>query len=737
MKFTILLFFSFQILVFVSIDILVAQSNTTIQAPDPHPSIEINRWYLHEGDLTLKEVLADNPQIWKLKNLNSSNKESQGTKWFKHDVKIPDYLKGLDLILHIKVDPSAIVYLNGEEIFTTIENYGRGVLLPSAKAGEKYSLQVKVIDGDYSSRFYYAKIVGMPKGYAHFLSAFSIPHPKEGIAISDWKFQMGADNSASEIDFIDSEWKDRKSGKGWTGEMQHAWYRAEITLPKEINGFLVEGKPIRLIANTNDKGEIWVNGDLCQKFREGDGDVILSNSASVKSPYLIAIKAINEWGTGDVRSARIITDEAYNIRKAYNNLKVGLNRLNDYCEKHPDPDMSVINKVTEVVKKNRNSDLATMISQTGAEIKRVEAELAAHSAFSILPYLQNLKSDEITIMWETIFPTYGKVLYGEKGNLNLEVFEDEIPSNMHEITLEGLAPNKTYGYRVECNNISSNEQKFTTKNTEIAPFKFVVLGDTRSRHDIHSRIVKSIVEKDPLFVINTGDMVGDGRDISDWETFFKINRELMRNTPYYTVLGNHEKDSPYYYKFFDLPNNERYYSFNVGDALFVILDSEGENISDTSYVIGENSENFWQKNFGEYFATQKKWLEDVLEQNKEAGFIFVFQHKPLYSVMKSRVAEAERYRKIWGDVFDRYNIQVFMNGHDHHYHHAIKKRVHYITTAGGGAGLYQMDGPIPETIKLSKIEHFVLVSIKDNEAVLNVIDIDGNEIEEIIVERRK
>ena len=77
-----------------------------------------------------------------------------------------------------------------------------------------------------------------------------------------------------------------------------------------------------------------------------------------------------------------------------------------------------------------------------------------------------------------------------------------------------------------------------------------------------------------------------------------------------------------------------------------------------------------------------------------------------------------------------------MNGHDHHYHHAMKNGVHYITTAGGGAGLYDIDAPQPETIKYSKTEHFVLVNINTDKAVLNVIDIDGNEIDKIEVDKR-
>ncbi|NOX65906.1 MAG: metallophosphoesterase family protein [Chlorobi bacterium] len=731
------------VLIFLISNQLLAQSEIITQSFEPHPFIEILEWNSHKGDLTIEEVMADNPSIWKSEKLNIPFGEKNEVKWFKQNVIIPKDLAGLDVILHIHVDPTAVVYIDGKELFTSIGYSGRGVLALSAKVGKEYSIQVKSQCGGRSSRFLSARLVGMPIGYGRFLSSFTIEPPKDGIFITDWKFKMNVDNKAAQIDYNDSDWEIRKSGNGWRGDMQYGWYRKGITMPKEIDGFKVEGKSVRLLANTNDKGEIWINGTLYQKFRAGDGNVILSNSASVNSTYLIAIKAINEWGSGDVRYAKLITDEAYQIRKAYDEMSIRLNRLDNYCEKHPSPDMSIINKVSDVVEENKNSDLAGTISFVNNAIKSVEAELANNPAFFIPPYLQNLQDDGITIMWETYYPTYGKVLYGVNGKLDMTAKEDQILSTMHEVTLVGLKPNETYNYKVECFNIGSIEQTFKTKSDEKEPFKFVVLGDTRSRHDIHSKIVNRIIEQNPLFIINTGDMVSDGRVLSDWETFFKINRTLMSNTPYYTVLGNHESDSPYYYNYFNLPNNERYYSFNVGDALFVILDSEGKNIIDFNYLSDENNDDYWEKNFEEYltikkqyFEDQKKWLEDVLEQNKETGFVFVFQHKPLYTVMKGRAAEAEESRKFWGDIFERYNVQVFFNGHDHHYHHAFKNGVHYITTAGGGAGLYKMDAVQPETIKYSLIEHYVLVNINKDNAVIDAIDINGNEIEKIIVKRR-
>ena len=347
------------------------------------------------------------------------------------------------------------------------------------------------------------------------------------------------------------------------------------------------------------------------------------------------------------------------------------------------------------------------------------------------PYIQQMTPKSATISW-VIFESTPTLTYPDGNVKPIREYKQ------HSIHLARLHPKTKYTFDVLNDGTDIGKGSFTTYPDEIAPFKFAVFGDTRSRHKIHAKIVNRIIKEKPLFVINTGDMVGNGRDINDWEPFFKVNKELMRNIPYYPVLGNHEKDSPYYYDFFDLPNNEKYYHFSVGDALFIILDSEGKEISEPNYISEKNSEKFWKDSFEEYFTAQKKWLEKVLEINKEAGFVFVFQHRPMYSIKKSRVEETNKYRKeFWGDFFEKHKVQVFFNGHDHHYHHAYKNGVHYITTAGGGAGLYETDDPQPETVKYKKIEHFVSVSVNKNNAILNVIDINGNRIDKIIVEKRK
>ena len=153
------------------------------------------------------------------------------------------------------------------------------------------------------------------------------------------------------------------------------------------------------------------------------------------------------------------------------------------------------------------------------------------------PYIQQLSIKRATVCWSTEV-SKSKVT-DEKGNEKIITEYQQ-----HKIQLGGLKPNTEYKYDILNDGSEEGKGVFRTYPNKITPFRFAVLGDTRSRHNIHSKIVNQIIELKPLFVINTGDMIGNGREIKDWESFFEINNKLMKTTQYYPVLGNHEKDSP-------------------------------------------------------------------------------------------------------------------------------------------------------------------------------------------------
>ncbi len=345
------------------------------------------------------------------------------------------------------------------------------------------------------------------------------------------------------------------------------------------------------------------------------------------------------------------------------------------------------------------------------------------------PYLQSMSDEEVTICWSTLEGTT-EVSIGDSSVQSIHQYRH------HKTIMTRLQPGTTYSYDVLKDGTDRGRGTFTTFPEGPEDFHFAVLGDTRTRHDFHQRIVNKIIAEEPLFVVNTGDLVSRGNSMEDWEHFFRINDKLIRNVPYYPVLGNHEQDSDNYYDFFALPGNERYYFFSVGDALFIVLDMEGLDYSAPGFLEGENVDAFWNNINRKYFEEEKEWLENILTLNDDAGYIFVFFHPTFYSIKASRVEDAELRREFWGDIFERHHVTAVLNGHDHYYHRAEHGGTHYIVTAGGGAPLYDTDAIQPETVRYKKIEHFMRIDVGADNTVMKAIDIDGELIDEIEVARR-
>jgi 3',5'-cyclic AMP phosphodiesterase CpdA len=355
---------------------------------------------------------------------------------------------------------------------------------------------------------------------------------------------------------------------------------------------------------------------------------------------------------------------------------------------------------------------------------------SAQSEIVVGPYVQNVTSKQAVVCWAT--RKREATLTGPAGQ------QTTVPGyQVHEVLLSDLEPNTRYEYDVLGDGSDNGSGSFVTFPEEHQPYRFVVAGDTRSNHATHRRIVDRIVAEDPLFVINTGDLVSDGCNIHDWEEFFRINHTLMRNIPYYPVLGNHENNSQFYFDFFNLPQNERYYMFAVGDALFIMLDVEGFYYDTPAYMDDAAKEVWWSKQNLGYMRRQKAWVKDMLELHDSAIYIFVFLHEPLISVKGSRVEDAKARRTFWDGLFEQHRTSVVFTGHDHMYHRAIVDGTHHITTAGGGAPLYDPDTPAPETVVINKVNHYCNVDVGERDAKITVIDVDGNLIDQVHLDRRR
>lgn len=274
----------------------------------------------------------------------------------------------------------------------------------------------------------------------------------------------------------------------------------------------------------------------------------------------------------------------------------------------------------------------------------------------------------------------------------------------------GLQAGQTYYYD------AAGGGRFQAPPNKAAQFEFVVFGDTRTRHDMHKRVVSAILaHAEPSFVVHTGDLVADGSDSAQWPVFFDIERELLRKVVFYPSLGNHERNDRQFYEFFNI--GLPYYSFNWGTAHFSIINSDIGNAGATPYA----KEAFW--------AEQTRWLEQDLEKNKNADFRFVAAHHPPFTAVERRQGDNPEMTALV-PMLEKYKVTAGFFGHDHNYQHYLKNGIHYVITGGGGAPLYDVAKP-PDGItqKVTSTEHFVRIKVDGNRARVEAIGLDGSVIE--------
>jgi hypothetical protein len=292
--------------------------------------------------------------------------------------------------------------------------------------------------------------------------------------------------------------------------------------------------------------------------------------------------------------------------------------------------------------------------------------------------------------------------------------ETRVSPSLHveKTTLTGLASNTRYDYKV-----AGQSGSFKTPPNGAGSFSFVIYGDNRTRHDVHKKVMETLLKNaSPDFVLQTGDMVENGSDDSLWPIFFDIEKDLLRKTAIFPALGNHERNSHDFYEFFQAAMP--YYSFNWGNAHFIVLNSDIENVSPKK----SERDAFW--------AEQTKWLEEDLAASQSSDFRFVTAHHPPFTAVERRQGNNPHMTALT-PMFEKYHVTGAFFGHDHNYQSYLLNGIHYVVSGGGGAPLYDVaKPPAGITQKVESVENFVNVSVEGKTAHVKAIAIDGRVLEE-------
>ncbi|HEX5026450.1 MAG TPA: metallophosphoesterase family protein [Agriterribacter sp.] len=247
----------------------------------------------------------------------------------------------------------------------------------------------------------------------------------------------------------------------------------------------------------------------------------------------------------------------------------------------------------------------------------------------------------------------------------------DISVNYHSTVINNLQPQTLYMYRVGQGNYWS--EWFQTKTAGKTPgekFSFIYLGDPQNGlKTLWPRVIRDAYAKAPdaKLVMYAGDIVNRGLNDHEWGEIFYGGSFIHSTIPGMMSPGNHEHAdneagvnelTSFWRPQFTLPENgpagleETCYYSDIQGVRFISL----------------NSQAIWFG--GEMMQKEMDWLEGLLKNNPNRWTCVVFHH-PVYSVKANR--DNENLRVNFQPIFNKYRVDLVLQGHDHAYGRGMKK----------------------------------------------------------------
>lgn len=238
-------------------------------------------------------------------------------------------------------------------------------------------------------------------------------------------------------------------------------------------------------------------------------------------------------------------------------------------------------------------------------------------------------------------------------------------SRFFHAALEGLRPGTAYRYRAGTEHAATGWYDLPVGDTSDS-LTFLMLGDIQDTlgggtkqifADLHARYPQTD------FWAFVGDIIERPTD-RYWNYWFGTMNGITQSVPVVAATGNHEYlkgalkklDSRWISTFRNPANGPegftgRTYRLSFGRLDFFVIDTDGLQLP------------------ADYFRT-RRWLAGELEKSEKPWKI-VMMHHPVYSVRSGR--DNTLIRWTFKPVFERYGVDLVLEGHDHGYSRILSR----------------------------------------------------------------
>ena len=188
---------------------------------------------------------------------------------------------------------------------------------------------------------------------------------------------------------------------------------------------------------------------------------------------------------------------------------------------------------------------------------------------------------------------------------------------------------------------------------------------------------------------------------------------------FFPSIGNHdygthncnETGNPWPYKnYFELPGNELYYDYVIGNAHFFVVDS------DCHQTDGVNA-----------WSTQAQWLETQMTNSPHPWKIVYFHHAPYSSTNAGDSGYLQWDFKEWGAT-------AIISGHYHIYERLQVDGLTYFVNGIGGNSLHEFTDVLPYSqVRYNQKHGATLITFSGNEANFKTLNIDHEVIDDYTI----
>lgn len=238
--------------------------------------------------------------------------------------------------------------------------------------------------------------------------------------------------------------------------------------------------------------------------------------------------------------------------------------------------------------------------------------------------------------------------------------EPTVHAHYFSANITGLKSKEKYVYRVGTEGAWSEWYQVVMPDTDSGKISFIYFGDAQNDlKSMWSRVIREAYKTIPRvdFMLHAGDLINrHDRDL-EWGEWFYAGSFIHATVPSVMTPGNHEYGkgvilSPQWRPQFNLPTNgpkgleETCYVVNFPELKVISLDAE--QIDESPF----------------FMEKQARWLDSVLTNDPRKWTAITF-HYPVFSTKPNR--NNEKLRNRFKPVFDKYKVDIVLQGHDHAY----------------------------------------------------------------------